>query len=409
MIETQIFISRRIRAALPAGAANFCRGVCVILAVALATVSARAAELFPFVLPWDDASASATNVSGWLDAPAGKGGFVSVKDGHLFANGKRLRIFGVNLAFGANFPTHDDAEKIAARMAKFGINCVRFHHMDWQTAPGGIWAKDMQTLDPGQLDRLDYFIAQLKTRGIYTDLNLHVSRTYPDRPAAEKQGNPNYDAGVDNFSPKMIALQKDYARALLTHVNPFTKNAYVDEPAVALIEINNENSLLTLWHWGSLDKTAAPYRAELAAMWAEWLRKKYGGDEKLAAAWAAEAKPPGAELLKILDADSFDEIYELTDVLRASSLKLYATLIQLADSRGRARAKNHELMSKAGIKGIATLYKQERWLMDLKLLEKKAKPGPHDGSSYVVHKLESLPLPEEIIEKFNQFLAERNG
>lgn len=112
-----------------------------------------------------------------------------------------------------------------------------------------------------------------------------------------------------------------------------------------------------------------------------------------------------AELLRILDADSLDEIYELTDVLRASSLKLYATLVRLADSRGRTRVKNHELMSKAGIKGIATLYKQERWLMDLKLLEKKAKPGPHDGSSYVVHKLESLPLPNEIYEKFDEYLS----
>jgi hypothetical protein len=111
------------------------------------------------------------------------------------------------------------------------------------------------------------------------------------------------------------------------------------------------------------------------------------------------------ELLRILDADSLDEIYEVTDVLRASSLKLYATLVRLADSRGRARVKNHELMSKAGIKGIATLYKQERWLMDLKLLEKKAKPGPHDGSSYVVHKLESLPLPAEIYEKFDEYLS----
>lgn len=112
------------------------------------------------------------------------------------------------------------------------------------------------------------------------------------------------------------------------------------------------------------------------------------------------------ELLRILDADSLDEIYELTDVLRASSLKLYATLVRLADSRGRARIKNHELMSKAGIKGIATLYKQERWLMDLKLLEKKAKPGPHDGSSYVVHELESLPLPAEIYEKFADYLSD---
>ena len=112
-----------------------------------------------------------------------------------------------------------------------------------------------------------------------------------------------------------------------------------------------------------------------------------------------------AELLRILDADSISEIYELTDVLRASSLKLYAALIRLADSRGRARVKNHELMSKSGIKYNSTIYKQERWLMDLKLLEKKAKPGPHDGSSYVVHKLEVLPLPAEIYEKFNEYLS----
>ena len=113
-----------------------------------------------------------------------------------------------------------------------------------------------------------------------------------------------------------------------------------------------------------------------------------------------------AELLGILDADSFDEIYELSDVLRASSLKLYAALVRLADSRGRVRVKNHELMSEAGIKGIATLYKQERWLSELKLVEKKAKPGPHDGSSYFVFKLETLPLPNEIYDKFAEYLSD---
>ncbi len=112
-----------------------------------------------------------------------------------------------------------------------------------------------------------------------------------------------------------------------------------------------------------------------------------------------------AELLRILDADNLDEIYELSDVLRASSLKLYAALVELADSRGRVRVKNHELMSKAGIKGIATLYKQERWLTELKLVEKKAKPGPHDGSSYFVFKLETLPLPKEIYDKFADYLS----
>lgn len=113
-----------------------------------------------------------------------------------------------------------------------------------------------------------------------------------------------------------------------------------------------------------------------------------------------------AELLRILGADSLDEIYELSDVLRASSLKLYAALVGLADSRGRVRVKNHELMSEAGIKGIATLYKQERWLSELKLVEKKAKPGPHDGSSYFVYKLETLPLPDEIYTKFADYLSD---
>ncbi len=113
-----------------------------------------------------------------------------------------------------------------------------------------------------------------------------------------------------------------------------------------------------------------------------------------------------AELLQILGADNLNEIYELTDVLRASSLKLYAALVRLADSQGRVRVKNHELMAEAGIKGIATLYKQERWLTQLKLVEKKAKPGPHDGSSYFIFKLESLPLPDEIYDKFDQYLSD---
>ena len=124
--------------------------------------NAHAADLFPFVLPWDDASASVANVSGTLDKPAGTHGFVAARDGHLFAGDKRIRFFGVNVCFSGAFPEHADAEKIAARMAKFGINCIRFHHMDTGVTPGGILQKDKRTLDPAQLDKLDYFIAQLK-------------------------------------------------------------------------------------------------------------------------------------------------------------------------------------------------------------------------------------------------------
>ena len=251
--------------------------------------------LFPFVLPWDDASAGPTDVSGLLDRPAGKLGPVTVRDGHLYTGAKRLRLLGVNLCFGANFPTHADAEKVAARLAKFGVNAVRFHHMDMQPAPGGLLRADAKTLDPGQLDRLDYLIARLKDHGIYADLNLHVSRTYPGLPTRE--GMPSFHKGVDNFDPRSIALQRDYARDLLTHVNPYTKARYADEPAVCLVEINNENALLHEWWTGQLDAMPDPFAAELTRQWNAWLAAKYRDDPALRAAWGATSEPLGREML----------------------------------------------------------------------------------------------------------------
>jgi hypothetical protein len=86
----------------------------------------RGPRLFPFVLPWDDATPSVANLSGWLHKPAGKFGHIRTgDDGHLYAGKDRIRFFGVDLAFSANFPRKDDAGKIAARTAKFGINIVR--------------------------------------------------------------------------------------------------------------------------------------------------------------------------------------------------------------------------------------------------------------------------------------------
>src|SRR5262249_31241168 len=160
---------------------------------------------------------------------------------------------------------HDDAVKVAARMAKFGINAVRFHHMDMQSTPGGIFAADGRTLDPEQLDRLDFFIAQLKEHGIYADLNLHVSRTYPDMPTWE--GMPSYHKGVDQFVPEMIGWQHRYARDLLGHVNRYTKSRYADEPAVAIVEINNENAIMQDWSGGRLDAMPAVYAGELTRQW----------------------------------------------------------------------------------------------------------------------------------------------
>ena len=116
------------------------------------------------------------------------------------------------------------------------------------------------TIDPKRLERLDYLVAKFKQHGIYVDVNLHVSRWFDQAEGfVARQQRPNYDKGLDNFEPRMIELQKKYARDLLTHVNPYTNNSYAAEPAVAFVEINNENALFSQWSWGQLDDLPEPY------------------------------------------------------------------------------------------------------------------------------------------------------
>lgn len=276
-------------------------------ASAFAVAGARAEEMFPFVIPGLEAPSQGSIVDlAWLnDAPAGRHGFVRCSEGRFVdGGGKRIKFLATNFTFASCFPDHDTADKLAARLASLGINCVRFHHMDNQSAPRGIWkagTPKKTEFDPGQIDRLDYFIAALKQRGIYANLNLHVSRAYwegedfPDGladDAERREKLPRYGKGLDKINDQMIRMQRDYARALLGHVNPYTKTAYAEEPCVAIVEINNENTLL------QLKVAALPdyYRNDIVKKWNAWLKARYGTNEKLVAAWGG-SEDLGANLL----------------------------------------------------------------------------------------------------------------
>ena len=264
----------------------------VLSLLAFGIFKRESSSMFAFYLPWDDFSPSPTNISVWIEKPAGKYGHVYVgPDGHLYVGNKRIRFLGVNLCFGACFPRKEDAEKIAARMAKFGINIVRFHHMDHSRFPNGILArgyKDTRHLDPEALDRLDYFIAKLKENGIYVDLNLLVSRRFT---AAD--GLPPQIEWMDwkdqhvlgYFYEPVRELQKEYARSLLTHRNPYTGMTYAEDPVVAFVEIINEHGLIHSWLGGVIDKMPNIFKEELRRKWNEYLREKYGTSENLIKAW----------------------------------------------------------------------------------------------------------------------------
>ena len=90
----------------------------------------------------------------------------------------------------------------------------------------------------------------------------------------------------------MLDLQKEYARKLLTHRNAYTGRTYAEDPAVAFVEINNENGLIHAWLGKQVDELPEIFRAELGRQWNQWLRQRHGTTEKLRQAWTEGERPP---------------------------------------------------------------------------------------------------------------------
>ncbi|BCM94066.1 hypothetical protein IAD21_05963 [Abditibacteriota bacterium] len=264
--------------------------------------SLAAQGLFPFTLPWDDGATGPTDVSFLNAGPAGASGFLKAQgENFVDEKGQLVRLWGVNLNFTGAFPDQTQAPKIAARLAKFGFNAVRIHHIEGLPSPGGIWKADgsrfawPNEIDPAQLDRLDFFVAQLIQRGIYIDFNLHVARKVTERDGfLDASKLPEKDKGIPYFDDRLVARNRDYARMLLTHVNPYTTRAYKDEPGVCAIEVDNESSLLQLWLDGKLDDLPPTYAEAIRYGWNEWVRQKYQSDVVLKRAYTELDRPLGS-------------------------------------------------------------------------------------------------------------------
>ncbi len=249
------------------------------------------------------AEGSVVDVSAMNATAAGAAGPITIEEGHFVdGSGERVRFLGTNLTFDDAFPDKQTAPEIARRMAALGINVVRFHHLDMHHAPRGIWDpdyEDHQHMDAEMLDRLDWLIYQLKEHGIYANINLHVSRWLNEADGfPNPRSRPKYDKGLGNFEPRMIELQKEYARDLLTHVNPYTDTAYTDEPCVAMVEITNEDSALRFALGDELHTLPEPYATTLSDLWHEWLGEQYDDTEALRAAWDEGSEPLGEEMLR---------------------------------------------------------------------------------------------------------------
>lgn len=261
---------------------NTVHRVCILLCVAASGLnSADNAGMQPFSLDHRKGAGSAIDLSFLLTAPAGKNGFVRAEGGHLVTpDGKRLRLWGVNVTDWSKgstmLPPKEDAPMWAATLARYGVNCVRLHFLDLG-APRGLidgTKEDTRSFDAQQLDRLDFWIAELKKRGIYIDLNLNVGRSYKPGDGVQDSDKIRWGKGLTFYDARLIELQKEYAKQLLSHINPYTRTAYSKETAIAIVELVNENALYV----GFRAPTPA-YDKELSDIYNVWLKQKRSAAE----------------------------------------------------------------------------------------------------------------------------------
>ena len=297
--------------------------------------SSQALAQAPFTGPPDQSALNAALT------PADR---IAVWQGHFFAVGadgqtgtaddRRVRLYGVNLSYNANFPEPEAARRIARRLRSLGVNAVRLHHLDSTPDANADQTHSVLTQGPypsfnrKAVDRLRGFLKALKEEGIYANLNLNVG--YRFRPSVDGIPPLPGDAAMPPaspahiFYPSLITLQTRYAQELIRQL------ALGNDPQLAMVELRNESSLASTWQaWNTQDWSDAlqgAYGIELAGQWNAWLVRTYGSIDKACARWAGCASTGPQPLMTPGEADALRTGQQQPGTLSKVMDHLYALL-----------------------------------------------------------------------------------
>lgn len=218
--------------------------------------------------------------------------YVTVRDGHLYRNNKRLRQWGVNLQSGV-FPTYAEIDLLVERMVNLGFNAVRL----WPT--GGTFYTPttagpvpvVATRGDGTArDRYDYLVHKLSAAGMtiqmtalhYWDLPSLRSVTQPEVKqwvsSARNDSELRMLAGIAPYvSNTYRQFLKSHMQRQLSHVNPYTERPFFDEPSVSGWELANESRFVECSLTPECIQALPPVAfAALSARWQESSRNRLG-------------------------------------------------------------------------------------------------------------------------------------
>lgn len=200
---------------------------------------------------------------------AGEKGRVRAKgNDFVLASGEKVKFWAANA--GPGIWGLDDAAHVylAGRLAKCGVNMVRLH--------GALYGSRDPKIDRGKLDRLHHMVHALRDEGIYVALSFYFPLWF----SLDEDRRPFM---LLFFDEEMQRIYFEWADALLTTPNPHAKLPLGRDPAVAMVEVVNEDSHF-FWTFGKKNATEARWR-KLQALFGEWLEARHGSIEKAYEAW----------------------------------------------------------------------------------------------------------------------------
>jgi hypothetical protein len=215
---------------------------------------------------------------------AGQTGFVRLtKDGNGFVlgDGKPVRFWAAVSDVYRKSP--EEMDQHARFLAKLGVNMARLHASLYSKSK----TAQITDVDEKEIDGILRMVAALKKQGIYATISpFWAHATAPESWGIEGYANSQV-WGILFFNEKLQAGYKAWVKELYTRKSPYTGLALKDDPAVAVIQIKNEDSLL-FWTLGGLKE---PQKRLLGAKFGRWLAAKYGSLDKAREAWGAAARP----------------------------------------------------------------------------------------------------------------------
>ena len=261
-----------------------------------------------FEPPADHFAESPIDLRRLNEKTAGQSGFVrrdgdrgGRSDRFVLGDGKPVRFWAVNCGPDVVRMGQESVDYLARRLAKVGVNMVRIHGPVFDGA-----SPDPAKVDTEYLAKLHYFVAALKKQGIYVKLSFYFPLWFEPKPG---YGIPGYDTiqnkkpfALLTFDPRMQEIYKSWARTLLTTPSPHTGLPLAKDPAVAIVEIVNEDSYF-FWTFAAKNVPRVQMQ-KLEKKFGGWLAKRYGSLDKAVAAWGGAREKnddPAAGTMAILD------------------------------------------------------------------------------------------------------------